>query len=192
MSPIELVYDYFEDHVRAAAVVGERRPLALGIACYMVGGLSLFVAQALAQKLVLLSFSWTSLALVLLWDLAAGFLLTAVLHLILAMGSVEGSAAGLFVLLGLAELSWSLAVPLVLISRVLAPRSHLAVTAVLFAVGLLSLTLKARGLQDNYRLGAGRAWLTLGLPYLAMAAAAVLAFSLAVIGLILEIVKALD
>lgn len=190
MSSVELVYDYFEDHVRAAAAVNERRPMALGVLCFLVGGLSLFLAQALAQRLHIFSFSWASLILTLGWKVSAGFLMAAVLHLILEMFGVKGSAVALFVLLGLAELSWALALPLVLLARLVSERSSWAVTAIFFGVGLLCLGLKARSLQDNYRIGAGRAWLALGLPYLAMTVVAVLAFSLAVMRLILEFVRA--
>lgn len=190
MGGVELAYDYFEDHVRAAALVNERRPLAFGIFCFLIGGLSLFIAQALAQRLLLLSFTGASCALTLLWELAAGFLLAAVLHLVLEMQGVRGSAAGLFVLLGLADLSWTLAVPLLLIARLAWPRSSWAATGVFVFVGLLNLGLKARSLQDNYRIGPGRAWLTLALPYLALIALGFLAFALAMIGLILEVVKA--
>lgn len=190
MSSVELIYDYFEDHVRAAVAVNERRPLALGVLCFLVGGLSLFLAQALAQRLHIFSFSWASLILTLGWKVAAGFLMAAVLHLILEMFGVKGSAVALFVLLGLAELSWALALPMVLLARLVSERPSWGVTAVFFGVGLLCLSLKARSLQDNYRIGAGLAWFTLGLPYLAMTLAAVLAFSLAMIRLILEFVKA--
>lgn len=190
MSSVELIYDYFEDHVRAAAAVNERRPVALGVLCFLVGSLSLFLAQALAQRLHLFSFSWASLILTFGWKVAAGFLMAAVLHLILEIFGVKGSAVALFVLLGLADLSWVLALPLVLLARLVFERSSWAVTAVFFGVGLLCLSLKARSLQDNYRIGAGRAWLTLGLPYLAMTLAVALALSMAMMRLVLEFVKA--
>lgn len=190
MGPLELLYDCFEDHVKAARHIEERRPLAFGVLCFALGGAGLFAAQALAERLVLLPFSWYSCALVVLWELAAGFLLTAVLHLILDMGGFRGSAAGLFVLLGVAELAWTLALPLLLLSRLAGPRSPWAATGIFLFVGLLSLSLKARGIKDNYGVSLGRAWLTLSLPYLAVAGAAVLAFSLALAGLVLELVKA--
>jgi len=178
MGSLELVYDYLEDHARASAQVSERRPLALGLLSFLIGGLSFYVAQVLAGR-VLLPFSWSSCALTLLWGLSAGFLLAGVLHLILEMQGIQGSAAGLFVQLGLAELSWTLAVPLVFLARLLLTRSSLVLTLVFLLVGALSLILKARGLQDNYRISAGRAWLTLSLPYLAAIGVLLLALSLA-------------
>ena len=190
MSDLELVFDYFEDHVRVAAQVNERRPIFLGLFCYVLGGVSLYVAQALAQRLYVLPYSWSFCALAVLWELGAGFLLAAALHLIVELGGAAGSAASLFVLLGMAELSWSLAVPLVLLARLFFRESSLAVTVALLAVAFWSLTLKARSLRDNYHIGLGRAWLSLGLPYFAAAVLAVLAFSLALIGLIVKFMQA--
>lgn len=191
MGFIELLYDYFEDHVRAAATVNERRPLAFGVLCFVIGGVSLFMAQALSQRL-LFPFSWSSCALLLLWKLSAGFLLVAVLHLILEMEGFKGSAAGLFVLFGMTELAWAAAVPLLLIARLAAGNWPWAATAVFFVVSLASLSLKARSLKDHYRLSAGRAWLTLSLPYLAVLLLTLLAFSLALISLILKVFKGFD
>lgn len=190
MGPLELLYDCFEDHVKAAKLIDERRPLAFGVFCFALGGVGLFVAQALAERLVLLPFSWYSCLLAVLWELAVGFLLTAVLHLILEMGGVRGSAAGLFVLLGVSELAWTLAVPLLLLARAAGPGSPWAATGIFLLVGLLSFSLKARGIKDNYGVSLGRAWVTLSLPYLAVAGAAVLAFSVALAGLFMELVKA--
>lgn len=189
MSAADLLYDYFEDHVRACAHVNERPPLAFGLLCFAAGGLSLFVAQAVSHKMLLLSFGWTSCAVVLLWHVAAGFLLTAAVHLILSMGGARGSAAALFVLFGLAELAWALALPLALLLR-LAARSAWLGTAAFLAVGFLSLSLKARSLQDNYGIGPGRAWFTLGLPYAAVAAGAGLLLSLAVVRVFVELAQA--
>jgi hypothetical protein len=189
MGPIELLYDYLEDHVRAAALVNERKPLAFGVFCFLCGGLSLFVAQGLANRLTLLSFSYSSCAIVLMWKVAAGFLLTAVVHSIAEMSGSTGSASSLFVLFGMADLSWALAIPLILLSRAFGGAS-MSSTGIFFLIGLLSLSLKARSLQDNYHISSGRAWVTLGLPYVALGVAALLAVSLAVVGLVVELVKA--
>lgn len=190
MGAIELIYDYFEDHVRLANAVRQRRPLALGVACFALGGLSVFVAQALSHRLHLLSFSWASLAIVLAWKVLAGFLLAAILHMILEMQGRTGDVVALFVLFGFADLAWALTVPLVLILQVFS-RSPWAVTAVFMAVGFLSLSLKARSLQDNYHISSGKAWFTLGLPYVAAVAGCLLLFSLLVMRLIFAAVKAL-
>jgi hypothetical protein len=190
MGGLELIYDFFEDHVRAAGHVNEGRPLALGVLSFLIGGLSLFVAHALSQGLVLLSFSWSSLALTLLFKVCAGFLMAALLHLILEIAGAKGSAASLFVLLGMASLVWALSVPMVLISRLVFNGSALATGTIFVIIGLLSLSLKARSLQDNYQVGPGKAWVALLLPYLAVAVAGVLMFALAVAGLVFQIVKA--
>ena len=184
MSPLELIYDYFEDHVRLAAVVRERRPVAVGILGFLIGGLSVFLAQALTHRLHVLSFSWASLAMVEGWKILMGFLLAAVLHLILELQGHEGDAVALFILFGLADLSWALMVPLTLLLR-LVGRSSWPITAAFILVGFLSLSLKARGIQDGYRVTAGKAWFTLSLPYLTLVAGSVLALSFFVMRLVL-------
>lgn len=192
MSALELVFDYFEDHAQAAAQISQRRPVAFGVFCFALGALSLFVAQGLSGRLFPLSFSWPSLGLMILWELVAGFVLAAILHLILDLGGVRGSGSGLFVHLGMANLAWAVAVPLILILKLLVPRSGLAVTTAFLAVGLLSVSLKARGIQDNYRITSAKAWVTLGLPYLLMLAAGLLAMGLAAGILFLQVMKAFD
>jgi hypothetical protein len=187
-SGLELIYDYFEDHVRCAAIVRERRPIALGALGFLVGGLSVFVAQALVQRLHLFSFSWTSLAVALAWKLVAGFILVAVLHMALELQGLRGDAVALFICFGLADLAWTLAVPLMLLLKAFT-RSSLLVTAAFMAVGFLTLSLKARSLQDAYRITTGKAWFTLSLPYLAIVAGLLLAVSLLVLRLVMAAMK---
>ena len=191
VSPLELIYDYFEDHVRLAGFVRERRPLTVGILGFLVGGLSVFIAQALTNRLHVLSFSWTSLVVVVIWKIVAGFLLAAILHLILELQGLKGDVVGLFILFGLADLAWGLTVPLVLVLKSFSD-SNWPVTGAFMLVGFLSLSLKARSLQASYRISSGRAWFTLGLPYVAAVALGMLAVSLLVMRLILEAVHAVS
>lgn len=191
MSPLELIYDYFEDHVRLAGVVRERRPLAVGVLGFLIGGLSVFVAQALSNRLHVLSFSWTSLVVVVGWKIIAGFLLAAILHLILEMQGQRGDVVALFILFGLADLAWGLAVPLVLVLKAVSGSAWL-VTAAFMLIGFLSLSLKARSLQDSYKITSGRAWFTLGLPYVASVALGLILVSLLVMRLIVEAVRAVS
>lgn len=192
MSAIELIYDFFEDHVRASMQVIERRPIALGMLGFALGGLSVFMAQALTGRLSLLSFSWPSFGIVIGWKIIAGFVLAAVLHLILDLQGIKGNVAALFILFGLADLAWALALPLVLVFRVVLSSSNLPATIVFFGTGLLVLSLKARSIQDVYRVGSGKAWFTLGLPYLGAILGSMLLFGLLMLKLILELVKAID
>lgn len=191
MNGIELLYDYLEDHVRAAAAIRERKPLAMGVLCFVFGGVSLFVAQALTSRLHVFGFSVSAAALAALWKVITGFILTAVLHMMVEMSGKTGSASSLFVLFGLADLSWALAVPLVLIARACGA-SPWVVSFIFLSIGILQLTLKARGLQDNYQLAPGRAWLTLSMPYLATAALVLVMLSLAVVGLVIQLVRAIS
>ena len=191
MGPLELIYDYFEDHVRFAAQARERRPVAVGILGFLIGGLSVLVAQALTNRLHLLSFSWTSLVVLVIWKIVAGFLLAAVLHLILELQGLKGEVVGLFILFGLADLAWALAVPVVLVLKAMGG-SRWLVTGAFLVIGFLSLSLKARGLQDSYKISPGRAWFTLGLPYAASVVLTMALLSLVVIRLIIEGVKAVS
>ncbi len=189
MASLELLYDYFEDHRRASASVNEGRPLALGAGCYLVGAFSLFVAQGLADRLPF-AFSWPTLGLLVLWELGSGFALAAALHLILDMAGVRGSAAGLFILLGMADLVWVAAVPAMLLLKLAAPDADWTRTAAFLATALVGVSLKARSIQDNYHLSSGKAWVTLGLPYFLLIVGVLLASALALVGLVLQVVKA--
>jgi len=176
---MELLFDFFEDHEEAAAAVRARRPLALGVLCYLLGALSFCAAWGVSGLLSPLPFGWFTLCLFMLWELGAGFALVALLHLIVEMEGAQGSAAGLFVLFGMANLVWALALPLALVLIAACPRAHWPLTAAFLLAGCYSLSLKARSLQDVYQVSAGRAWVTIIPPYLAALAASGLAFSLA-------------
>jgi len=192
VNAIELLFDFFEDHLKAAAAVRARRPLALGSLCFALGALSFYVATAVSGRLDPLPFGLITLTLLLLWELAMGFVLTAVLHLIAEMEGRQGSAAELFVLFGMANLIWGLAIPLVMVFMSVLPRPHWPVTAVFLIVGFFNLSLKARSLQDTYQVSSGRAWVTLILPYLATLMASGLALSLAMASLFIGLMKALN
>ncbi|MCX5795784.1 MAG: hypothetical protein NTY77_09845 [Elusimicrobia bacterium] len=189
---MELVFDFFEDHLKAAAVVKVRRPLALGVLCFMLGALSFFVAMSVSGRLSPLPFNWFILALFLLWELGSGLALVAVLHLIADFEGRPGSGGELFVLFGMANLIWALAIPVALLFMAFLPHAHWPLTAAFLFVGLYNLGLKARSLQDTYQLSQGRAWITLALPYLATVMASGLAFALAMASVVMQILKGLD
>ncbi|MDD5656066.1 MAG: hypothetical protein PHF00_02285 [Elusimicrobia bacterium] len=189
---MELVFDFFEDHVKAAAAVKARRPLALGVLCFMLGALGFFTAQELSGRLVLLPFGGIGFALFLLWELGAGLVMVAVLHLIADFQGRPGSASELFVLFGMAQLVWGLAVPAVLVLLALAPTWRWPAGAAFLLLGLASLSLKARSIQDTYQVSLGRAWFNLILPYLALLLASGLAFLLAAAGLFMRFAEALN
>lgn len=188
MNSVELLFDYFEDHVKATGAIVERKPVALGILCFMIGGVSLFVAQALANRLTLFSFSWAACSMSLIWKLGAGFLLAAVVHAVLEFSGAAGSAAALFVLFGMADLVWALAIPLLLIARAFAGGSSWLVTMVFIVVGFYTVVLKVRGIQDAYHVTPGRAWTSISLPYVAIVAGTLLVISLAVADLVMKLV----
>ncbi len=183
---LEFLYDYFEDRAHAAALIRQRRPYALGVLGALLGGASLFVAEGLASRLMILSFSMPALMLALLWQLTLLFASTAILHLLLDMTGARGDSGALFVHLGLSELAWLAGVPAVLVAQALFPDSAWPVRLTFLAVGLWSAALKARGMRDEYGIGEGRAWLTLGVPYLAAASLFALSTTLAVVALVVK------
>jgi len=189
---VEFIFDFFEDHLKAAVAVKSRRPLALGVFCFILGALSFFVAMSLSGRLSPLPFNWFTFALFLLWELGSGLALVAVLHLIADFEGRPGSGGELFVLFGFANLTWGLAVPLALIFLAFFRGAHWPLTAAFLLVGLYNLSLKARSLQDTYQLSQGRAWVTLALPYLATVVASGLAFVLAMASVVMQVMKGFD
>ncbi len=185
MDAVELVYDYFEDRAHASALIRQRRPAGLGLLGIVLGATSLYVAQSLAGRATL-PFGWPAFALSILWHAVLAFVATALLHLILEMGGARGDARALFVHLGLSELAWLTAVPLVLVCQTAFSKPAWSIRLVFFFVGLWSLSYKARGIRDEYGISGGRAWLTLGLPYLASVLVVLLMAFLAMLGFILS------
>lgn len=184
MDAVEFVYDYFEDRAHASALIRQRRPASLGVLGILLGATSLYVAEALAGRAVL-PFGWPGLALSLLWASVLTFIATALLHLILELGGARGDARALFVHLGLSELAWVAAVPLVLLCQTVLAKPSWGLRLVFFFIGLWSLSYKARGIRDEYGISGGRAWLTLGLPYLAFVLVVLLMTFLATLGFVL-------
>ena len=185
MDVLEFLYDYFEDRPRAAALIRQRRPFALGLLGILAGGTGLFTV--FGGGLFFLPASWPALLLLLLVETACIFMLTAVLHQLLDMTGARGDAGALFVHMGLSELTWLAAAPAVMIARALSAHSGGAAALALAAVGVGSLALKARGLRDEYGVGAGRAWLTLSLPCLLLAALGGLSMTLAAAALFVKV-----
>jgi len=189
---MELIFDFFEDHFKAAVVVKTRRPLALGVLCFISGALSFFVALGVSGRLAPLSFSGITFALFLLWELGSGLALVALLHLIADFEGRPGSGAELFVLFGMADLIWALAVPAALIFMAFGPRAHWPLNAAFLLLGFYNLCLKARSLKDTYQLSLGRAWVTLVLPYVATVMVSGLVFALVMASLVMQVMKGFD
>ena len=189
MDAVELFYDYFEDRGHSSGTICQRRPVALGLLGIFLGAASLFVAHALAGRSAL-PFGWPALALSMLWQTALTFVSASLLHLILELGGAKGDARALFVHLGLSELAWLAAVPAVLTCQAFLPNPIWGVRLVFFLVGLWSLSFKARGIRDEYGIGGGRAWLTLGIPYLGAMIFVLLAAFLAALGFVMAALSA--
>jgi len=188
MDAVELVYDYFEDRAHASSLIRQRRPAALGLLAILLGAASLYVAHSLSGR-TSFPFGWPGLALALLWHTAMTFVATALLHLILELGGARGDVRALFVHLGLSELVWLAAVPLVLVCQATLAKPAWGLRLVFFFLGLWSLSYKARGIRDEYGISGGRAWLTLGLPYLASVLVVLLMAFLATLGFVLAALR---
>ncbi len=155
---LDILYDFLGDPDRAAGRVLERRPLGLALLSLVLSALSFYVAQEAAAGL-----DWGGLfgvVLVATWGLAHALALTAFLRL-----STGAPGLGLFILMSLSELAWTLAVPAAMLARLV--NSRAAAPALFFLIGLLSLALKARGVRQAGRLPAAEAWLQLGFAYVA-------------------------
>ena len=89
MNAVELIFDYFEDHIKAAQSVNQWRPVALGVLCFAISALSAFIADGLGDRLFPFSFDFVSLSIKILWEISCGFVLAGTLHLILELGGVR-------------------------------------------------------------------------------------------------------
>ena len=105
MNALELIYDYFEDRAHATALIRRRRPYAVGLLAALIGATSLYFAQALAGRLVLMPLSWPSLLLALLWRTSLILAAAAILHFLLDLSGARGHSGALFIHLGLSELA---------------------------------------------------------------------------------------
>lgn len=184
MDAVEFVYDFFEDRAHASALIRQRRPVALGLLGILLGAASLYVAQSLAGRTTL-PFGWPAFALALVWQSVLTFTATAVLHLILELGGARGDARALFVHLGLSDLAWLAAVPMILICQTAFSRPAWSIRLVFLFVWIWSLSYKARGIRDEYAIGGGKAWMTMLLPYLAVVLIVLLMAFLTTLGLVL-------
>jgi hypothetical protein len=189
MDVLELIYDYFEDRSHASALIRQRRPYALGLLGALVGGVAVFVAESLSGHPFFLSFSWPSLVLSLLWQATMLFASAALLHLLLDMTGARGDAGALFVHLGLSELAWLAAVPATLVAQAVFSSPAWPTRLIWLGAWGWALALKARALRDEYGVGEGRAWLTLGLPLVALASLVALSTTMAVIAFIIKVVS---
>lgn len=190
MRALDLIAGFIEEPERAAEAVRRERPVAAGLLCFVLAGTSLFLAaQFLWRGSFLLPPSPLSWALLCLWRLAAGFLMAGTLHLLADAFGGEGRASSLFVLFGLSELPWSLALPAALLLRLSPWDGRLAPWLLLSVVGTISLSLKARSLGWNYGLSSGKAWLLLLSPYLAAAAFFACCLSLAAASLAFAVLR---
>lgn len=186
---LELLSDFLENPPRAARLAAERRTWFLGLVCLAVSGASLFLAQAVSRHYLPLPAGPASLVCVCLGSVLGGFVLAGSLHLFADAWGLSGSGTGLFVLIGLSELTWALILPCALVLKAVGLDGWLSVLALVSIAGVLSMRLKARSLRWVYGISAARAWSLLALPYLGMLLAAVAAFTAVAIGTAISLFK---
>lgn len=188
MNYIDFVSDFLEAPEAAARQAVEERPFFIGAVGFAVSGLSLYLAQSLAggSRASLISMTVTCV-----WQVISGFAMAGFLHLIADGwgGAGRGTASGLFVMTGLSQLAWALAVPGVLLMKLFFIDHWLATYGLLAVVGLVSAVLKARSIRHVYQISSARAWAILLLPYVAAIVLLFSVFSIAIFGLFRTLVR---
>lgn len=172
LDALDILTDFYESPSQGAREILERAPVGLGVACFLLSGATLTVAHALKGGGALWMFKLLPWAAVLvasgLAPLAGGFLMAGVLHLTAELlGARQGSAVGMFILLGLCQLLYILYLPVVLTTEIFSASPGAWRGLALFALGLVSLGLKVASIRSNYGFSTGRAGAVLVLPYVA-------------------------
>jgi hypothetical protein len=164
---LDLLTDFVESSDHGVAKIREHAPFGLGVACFLVSGLSLFLAQSLSRHFLLMPVGPIALILIWIWRLGIGILMTGLLHLLSELNGGKGNAVGLFVFLGLSDLVWTLALPVVLMLRLAGVAHNMFVVCMMLTViGFGSLALRAWGIRENYGLDSARAWALVCVPYI--------------------------
>lgn len=187
---LDLLGDFVESPSIAGPAIRERSPFGLGVIGFLIGGLSLFLAQSLSRHFFLLPAGPVALILICLWRLLFGVLMTGVLHLLAELSGGRGSSVGLFAFLGLSDLVWALALPFVVLLRLIGwSQSWFAVWVMLTVLGCFCVALRAKGLRENYGLTPGLSWMLVCVPYVATVVLTMAVISLAVFGAALSLIQ---
>ena len=120
---MSVFYDFIEAPERAARTVQRHPPVVLGVLAFAIGALSFYLAHKLSGKMGVLGASLLSFSVIFVWRLGMGVVQTAVVHFVAESVGGKGKAVPLFVLMGLSELAWTLALPGVLLLMALMPGS---------------------------------------------------------------------
>ena len=176
---LDLYLDFFERPQAALRRVWASQPVGAGLLAYSLAGASLLFAQAFLGPLPSPRWMLWAVALWCVWEILTGLMTAAAVHFAAEWMGARASGSGLFVLLGMSELVWALAVPLTLILeafRVQGPGQVL----VFLGLGAASFALKLRSVRDHYGLTAGKAAAALIAPYALYSAATFVFFIIGV------------
>ncbi|MEK7745815.1 MAG: hypothetical protein AAB576_04055 [Elusimicrobiota bacterium] len=189
METLSVIADFIEAPGEAARRTRESPSISAALLAFLAAGTSVFLAQAVAGRGGTFWSLWVSWAIACLWHLVSGAAMTSFLHLSAEAVGGRGRVLSLFVLVGLSDLGWALALPAVLIARVFFPEASWPSWILLPLAGFLVLSLRARSISHNYGLGMARSWVAVSIPYVGAALMVVAFTSLAVFGLVSRLMR---
>ncbi|OGS05569.1 MAG: hypothetical protein A3G41_04350 [Elusimicrobia bacterium RIFCSPLOWO2_12_FULL_59_9] len=166
---LDIIYDFFASPFQAMESVRGNRPVLLGLMAYLASGMTWIIVQAFPGTFNAEILSWIPWPMLLAMGgvvaVIVGICLTGILHITAELFGGNGSALGLYVLLGLSELVWVFYLPILFLANFLFGYTGVFHFAALLVLGTISLSLKARSIRDNYGFTSRRAWTVLFLPY---------------------------
>ena len=186
---LDSFYDFVEDPARSAEAARRRPPVALAVVAYAAAAAGLFAAQGLAGRGGLLGVSWPALAFSTVWSLGVGALFSAAVHLAAEAAGGKAPALATFSLFGFSRLAWGLALPAMLLLKVLRPEASWAASLVFAGAGFWVFVLEARSVRLLYGFGRARSFAVVLAPYAAVGVGALLLFAAAVWGAVYNLMR---
>ena len=186
---LDSFYDFVEDPARSAEAARRRPPVALAVVAYAAAAAGLFAAQGLAGRGGLLGVSWPALAFSTVWSLGVGALFSAAVHLAAEAAGGKAPSLATFSLFGFSRLAWGLALPAMLLLKVLRPEASWAASFVFAGAGFWVFVLEARSVRLLYGFGRARSFAVVFAPYAAVGVGALLLFAAAVWGAVYNLMR---
>ncbi len=160
MNFINTIYDFVTEPSKAVDEIIKARSLFHALLGYAVGSLSVVIMLALdGGGMSNIAFTFAFFA-VLFFDICIGFFIASSAHLMLELSTGKGSAAGLFTLMGISQLSLTLLISFALIETVFPPIAIIK-TLVLLTVAVLQIAFVLYMMNKAYGLSKTRTFFTL-------------------------------